>query len=120
MRTEACAALVSQVPTFVAAICTLNRRPKNASGAPLGGLDPEAGKAAGGPGPETDHRAADDEPHARQTKRRGLLEAHLDHDGVGAPENRDEHGHGRALEVHVFRRMAQNAFEDTTPGIIAP
>src|SRR2546425_13328963 len=29
--------------------------------APLGGLDPEADEAAGGPGPETDHGAADDE-----------------------------------------------------------
>ena len=81
---DACAALVSQVPTLVAA----------------------------------DHDASDDEAHPREAERRGVLEAHLDHDGIGAPEDRDEHGHGRALEVHVFRRMAQNALEDTTPGII--
>src|SRR4029077_9429392 len=89
--------------------------------APLGGLAPKAGEAAGGPGPEADHGAADDESHTRQAERRGLLEAHLDDYGIRAPEDRDEHGHGRALEVDVFRRVAQqNALEDTTPGIIAP
>ena len=91
---DACAALVSHVPTLVAAICTLNKRPRSPSGR---------------------HSAGS---MRKLAKRRVSLEAHLDHDGIGAPEDRDEHGHGRALEAHVFRRMAQNALEDTTPGII--
>src|SRR5213594_3447448 len=111
----ACAALVSHVPTFVAAICTLNNRPSRMSG-----LHAEAGEPARAPRPAADHAAADHEAHPREPERRRVFEAELDHDAVGAPEDRDEHGHGRALEDHVFRGMAQNALENTTPGIIAP
>src|SRR5712692_8967730 len=112
---DACAALVSQVPTLVAAICTLNKRPRSASGRHSAGSMRKPAKRRVS---QSQRQITMPPTTKRIHARRSVLEARLDHDGIGTPEDRDEHGHGRALEVHVSRRMAQNALEDTTPGII--
>ena len=87
-------------------------------GPPLLALYAEPDEAARGPRPEADDRPPHDEAHPRQAEGRGVLKTELDHDTVGAPEDRDEQGSGRAREVDVLRGMAQKALAGTTPGII--